>query len=275
MRKINVKQITDAVAKLSIDSNYYLCPDVLNQLKASLKSESSKLARKILSEIIENAKIAANENMPMCQDTGITVVFLEIGQGVEITGGDLYLAVNEGVRKGYLEGYLRKSVVSDPINRVNTKDNTPAVIHTDIVPGNKIKIIIAPKGAGSENMSKLAMLKPSDGIEGVKNFIIETVKSAGAGPCPPIIVGVGIGGTMEMAALLSKKALLRKIGGKSSKLEKELLTQINKLGIGPMGLGGRTTALAVHIETYPCHIASLPVAVNIGCHANRHKEIII
>jgi fumarate hydratase subunit alpha len=238
------------------------------------------LGKEIISQLLENAKIAKNEKLPICQDTGFTVVFVEIGQEVEITGGNLYDAINEGVRRGYKEGYLRKSIVDHPLRRKNTGDNTPAVIHTEIVPGDQLKISIIPKGAGCENMSGLAMLKPAQGIEGIKNFVVETVRKAGANPCPPIVVGVGVGGTFEKVALLAKKALLRKMDSynednEMSQLEKELLIEINKLGIGPQGLGGRSTALRVFIEWFPCHIASLPVAVNIECHAHRHKEIII
>ena len=228
----------------------------------------------------ENAKISKEKLVPMCQDCGFAVFFVELGQEVHIRGGGLEDAINEGVRQGYQEGYLRKSILGDPIKRVNTGDNTPAVIHVRVVPGDKLKLIIAPKGGGSENMSGVKMLKPSDGIEGVKSFVIQRVKEAGSNPCPPIVVGVGIGGTYEVAALIAKKALLRTLGEPSSDpetaaLEKELLTKVNNLGIGPQGLGGRTTALAVHVEKYPCHIASLPVAVNINCHAARHKEAVL
>jgi fumarate hydratase subunit alpha len=234
----------------------------------------------MLDKIIINSDIASKENMPMCQDTGMAVIFVELGQDVHIVGGSLKEAINEGIRQGYSEGYLRKSVVKDPLTRVNTGDNTPAVIHIDIVDGEELKITIAPKGFGSENMSRIKMLKPSDGVEGVKEFVLETVKIAGPNPCPPIIVGVGIGGTFEKAAELSKKALLRSIEERNndtyySDLEDELITKINKLGIGPQGFGGKTTALGVNIETYPTHIAGLPVAVNISCHATRHAEIVL
>lgn len=254
--------------------------DVLHSLKKSLEHEVSPGGKEILKLLIENAKIAREENIPMCQDTGFTVVFVEIGQDVHIVGGDINKAINEGVRRGYQEGYLRKSIVGDPIKRVNTGDNTPCVIHTKIVPGEKLKITVAPKGGGSENMSALKMLKPSDGVEGVKRFVIETVETAGPNPCPPLVVGVGIGGTMEKAAILAKEALLRDIGSRNpqqhiAELEKELLQDINKLGIGPQGMGGRVTALAVHIETFAAHIASLPVAVNLNCHAARHKCIVL
>ncbi|GFR36456.1 fumarate hydratase [Thermobrachium celere] len=238
------------------------------------------LEKKILDILIKNSEIAENEKMPMCQDTGMAVVFMEIGQDVHIVGGNLEDAINEGVRQGYIEGYLRKSVVKDPLDRVNTKDNTPAIIHYSIVPGDKIKITVAPKGFGSENMSRLKMLKPADGVEGVKKFVLETVKEAGPNPCPPIVVGVGIGGTFEKAAFLAKKALLRSVDEENknpyyAQLEKELLEEINKLGIGPQGFGGLTTCLGVNIEVYATHIAGLPVAVNINCHATRHKEAVI
>ena len=280
MREINVNEIIDAVKKLCIDSNYFLSSDIENALLKFKEEETWDLAKDVLGKIIINADIARKEEMPMCQDTGMACVFLEIGQDVHIVGGLLEDAINEGVRRGYEEGLLRKSVVNDPINRINTKDNTPAVIHYDIVLGDKIKIIVSPKGFGSENMSKIKMLKPADGIDGVKEFIIETVKAAGPNPCPPMIVGVGIGGTFEKAAYLSKKALLRPINESSKsefykELESELLETINKLGIGPQGFGGRTTAIGLNIETYPTHIAGLPVAVNISCHATRHKEIVL
>lgn len=233
-----------------------------------------------MKQLLENAHIARENAVPMCQDTGFAVVFLELGQDVNITGGFLYDAVNEGVRKGYTEGYLRKSIVNHPLQRINTGDNTPAVIHTSIVPGDKLTITVAPKGGGSENMSAIRMLKPAEGREGVKKFVLETVKNAGPNPCPPVIVGVGMGGTFEKAALLAKQALLRPLGqphpeSDIAELESELLEEINKTGIGPQGLGGRTTALGVHILTYPCHIASLPVAVNINCHAARHKKAVL
>jgi fumarate hydratase subunit alpha len=280
MRDIEVKKITEAVAKLCMEANYKLPEDVLEALKIAVAREESPLGIEILNRLIENAEIAKEKKIPICQDTGYNVVFIELGQDVRITGGDIYQAINEGIRKGTRDGYLRCSILNDALERKNTGDNTPAVIHTEIVPGDKLKITVAPKGGGSENMSALAMLKPGDGIEGVKKFVLEQVKKAGANPCPPVIVGIGLGGTFEKAALLSKKALLRPLGvppadKKYRQLEQELLGEINKLGIGPEGLGGRVTALAVHIETWPCHIASLPVAVNFQCHAARHKEIVI
>lgn len=278
MRKIDVNLITQAVEDLCINSNYYLNEDILDALKSSYNSEESDRGRKIISSIIRNAEIARDKKMAICQDTGMAVVFVEIGQEVHVIGGSLADAINEGIRRGYRRGFLRKSVVADPIERVNTEDNTPAVIHYDIVEGDSLKIIVAPKGFGSENMSGLKMLKPSDGIDGIKKFIVDTVDRAGPNPCPPIIVGVGIGGTMEKAAILAKKSLLRPVNIRSSipyvkKLEEEMLQTINKLGIGPSGLGGRITALAVNIEVFPTHIAGLPVAVNINCHASRHAEI--
>ncbi|WP_238884320.1 fumarate hydratase [Clostridium sp. YIM B02551] len=280
MREIDVIEIIEAVKKICIDSNHYLSNDIRNVLNKSKEEETFPIAKEMLEKIILNSNIAEKENMPMCQDTGMAVIFVELGQDVHVIGGNLYDAINEGVRKGYEEGYLRKSVVKDPINRVNTGDNTPAVIHLDIVPGDKIKIIIAPKGFGSENMSRIKMLKPSDGVQGVKDFIIETVKLAGPNPCPPIIVGVGIGGTFEKAAEISKRALLRNIEQRNEnefyrELEDEMLRKINQLGIGPQGFGGKTTALGVNIEVFPTHIAGLPVAVNISCHATRHAEVIL
>lgn len=277
MREVSVEKITDVVKELCIESNYYLGDDVKNELKDSIEKEEYPLANEVLKKIYLNADIARDKNMPICQDTGMACVFVELGQDVHIVGGGLEEAINEGVRRGYEEGFLRKSVVGDPLNRVNTKDNTPAIIHYDIVKGDKVKITVAPKGFGSENMSKIAMLKPSDGVEGVKKFILETVEEAGPNPCPPMIVGVGIGGTFEKAAYLAKKALLRPINESSEiefykNLEEDLLNEINKLGIGPQGFGGRTTALGINIEVYPTHIAGLPVAVNISCHATRHKE---
>lgn len=280
MRTIHVDSITEAVEKLCMDSNYYLNDDIINGLEKGLEKEESDNGKEILSKIIENAQIAREKAVAICQDTGMAVVFMDIGQDVHITGGNLTDAINEGVRRGYEKGYLRKSVVNDPIERINTKDNTPAVIHYNIVDGDKIKITVAPKGFGSENMSALKMLTPSQGIEEVKNFIIETVEKAGPNPCPPVVVGVGIGGTMEKAAFLAKKALLRPIDKRNDipylkELEEEMLERINRLGIGPSGLGGRITALGVNIEVFPTHIAGLPVAVNINCHATRHAEIII
>ncbi|CAK7032655.1 hydrolyase, tartrate alpha subunit/fumarate domain protein, Fe-S type [Fusobacterium varium ATCC 27725] len=278
MKELDLRKVTDEVERMCIEGNYFIGKDVLDKIKEAYAKEESEVGKNILGQIIENDEIAANEQVPMCQDTGIVVVFLEIGTEVRIPG-DIYEAVNEGIRRGYEKGYLRKSVVKDPLDRVNTKDNTPAIIHTTLVPGSdKVKIIVAPKGGGSENMSVLKMLKPSDGIEGIKKLVIETIKNAGGNPCPPIIVGVGIGGNFEKAAILAKKAILRDINDKSSspinaKLEEELLELINKTGVGPLGLGGRTTALAVKVETYPCHIAALPVAINLNCHAARHKEV--
>ncbi|EDT74319.1 MULTISPECIES: fumarate hydratase [Clostridium] len=280
MREVNVALITDTVKRLSIEANYFLGADIKESLEKSRKEETYELAGQVLDKIILNSEIACKEKMPMCQDTGMACVFLEIGQDVHFVGGNLEAAINEGVRRGYEDGFLRKSVVDDPIRRVNTKDNTPAVIYYDIVDGDKVKITLAPKGFGSENMSKIGMLKPSDGLEGVKNFVIETVKAAGPNPCPPMVVGVGIGGTFDKAAYLAKKALIRPINTSNKDefykdLEIELLEKINKLGIGPQGFGGKTTALGLNIETYPTHIAGLPVAVNINCHATRHKEAII
>ena len=281
MREINVETITKTVEELCIDANYNLPADVKKALEEAVEREESPLGREILQDILRNAEIAKSDEVPICQDTGLAVVFLELGQDVKLVGGDLNEAINEGVRRGYINGYLRKSSVDDPfIVRKNTNDNTPAIIHTTIVSGDKVKIIIAPKGGGSENMSALAMLKPSDGVEGIKKFVVDTVEKAGSNPCPPIIVGVGIGGTIEKTTLIAKKALLRTIGEHNqnpevAKIEEELLEEINKLGIGPQGFGGRTTALAVNIETFPAHIASMPVAINIQCHAARHKEAII
>lgn len=280
MRKINVNEITKTVKELCMEANYFLSDDIKEALENNRKKESWALAGDILEQIIINGKIAAEDRVPICQDTGMACVFLEVGQDIHIVGGNIEEAINEGVRQGYEEGYLRKSVVKDPINRINTKDNTPAMIYYEIVPGDKIKITVAPKGFGSENMSRIAMLKPSDGIEGVKRFIIDTVKAAGPNPCPPMVVGIGIGGTFDKAAYLAKKALLRPINQYNEniyykELEEELLSSINELGIGPQGFGGATTALGVNIEVLPTHIAGLPVAVNINCHATRHKERII
>lgn len=280
MRELNVNEITKVVRDLCIEANYYISKDISNGLEISKSNETWPVAEDILDKIIINNNIARDEQMPICQDTGMAFIFLEIGQDVHFTGGLLENAINEGVRQGYEEGYLRKSVVADPINRVNTKDNTPAIIYYDIVEGDNVKITVSPKGFGSENMSRLKMLKPSDGIEGVKKFIIETVELAGPNPCPPMVVGVGIGGSFDKSAVLAKKALLRSIDSKSSNefyanLEEELIEDINKLGIGPQGFGGKTTALGINIETFPTHIAGLPIAVNISCHATRHKERII
>jgi fumarate hydratase subunit alpha len=280
MKIVDIIQITQAVESLCIESNYYLNEDVIYALKNSLDTEESDIGKDILCKLIENANIAKIDNMAICQDTGMAVVFIEIGQEVHIKGGSIKDAINEGVRRGYKKGYLRKSVVKDPIDRENTGDNTPAIIHFDIVEGDEIKITLAPKGFGSENMSAIKMLKPSDGLEGVKKFILDTVSAAGPNPCPPIIIGVGIGGTMEKAALLAKKALLRPININNDieyvrNLEEEMLSSINKLGIGPAGLGGRITALGINIDVYPTHIAGLPIAINISCHATRHAEVII
>lgn len=281
MREIKAEIITTTIKDLFMQANYVIGCDVLDELKKALDTEESPVGKSILEQIIKNDEIAKKEQIAMCQDTGLAVVFIELGQDVRIIGGDLQEAVDRGVRLAYQEGYLRKSVVSDPLfERKNTGDNTPAVIYIDIVPGDGIRIIAAPKGAGSENMSAVKMLKPADGVEGVKKFVVDTVKQAGPNPCPPTIIGVGIGGTMEKAALLSKKALLRPLDQQNSderyaKLEKEILQEINKSGIGPGGLGGRITSLAVHIEHFPTHIACLPVAVNICCHACRHAEAVI
>lgn len=278
MKEINVSEIIKAVRKLCIDANYYLGNDVKNALINARDKEEWAIAQGILDKIIANAKIAETEDMPMCQDTGMACVFVELGQDVHIVGGNLEEAINEGIRRGYGDGFLRKSVVKDPLDRVNTKDNTPGVIYYNVVPGDKLKITVAPKGFGSENMSQLKMLKPSDGLQGVKDFVLKVVKEAGPNPCPPIIVGVGVGGTFDKAANLAKKALIRPVEIRNSnpfyaELEEELLELINKLGIGPQGFGGRSTALAVNIESYPTHIAGLPVAVNINCHATRHAEV--
>lgn len=280
MREIHIEEIISVVRELSIEANYNLSNDIKNALVRAEKEETWDLAKDILDKIIINSEIAKNEKMPICQDTGMTCVFIEIGQDIHIIGGSLEDAVNEGVRRGYKDGYLRKSIVNDPINRINTKDNTPAIIYYDIVQGDKLKITVAPKGFGSENMSQIKMLKPSEGIQGVKDFIIKVVKEAGPNPCPPIVIGVGIGGTFDKAAYLAKKALLRPINIRNndefySKLEDELLNEINNLGIGPQGFGGKTTTLGVNIETYPTHIAGLPVAVNINCHVTRHKEVVL
>lgn len=277
MRQINTDSITELVEKLCIEANVNLTDDIYSCLKKCQHKELSSLGKDILGTLVENAEIARREANPICQDTGMTVVFVTMGQDLHIEGGYIEDAINEGVRRGYEKGYLRKSVVESPLNRVNTKDNTPAVIHYEIVPGDKFHIVVAPKGFGSENMSQLKMLKPSQGIKGIKDFVINTVSEAGANPCPPIIVGIGIGGTMEKSAYLSKKALLRPVGEPNenpelAKLEAELLDEINALGVGPAGFGGITTALSVNILTYATHIAGLPVSVNIGCHATRHAE---
>ena len=280
MREINVSNVTDVVEKLCIDANTHLPEDVKCAIKNCRACEDGEIAKGVLDNIIENFEIADNENVPICQDTGMACVFLEIGQDVHFVGGDLTDAINEGVRRGYDKGYLRKSVVKDPVRRGNTGDNTPAMIYTEIVPGENVKITVGPKGFGSENMSAIRMFKPSHGIEGIKDFIIETVETAGPNPCPPMVVGVGIGGDCEQCALLSKKALCRSLDKPNdndfyAEMEKELLSKINALGIGPQGFGGDTTALGVNIEVAPTHIAGLPVAVNIGCHVTRHKTAVI
>ena len=277
MRVISTDIITENIKEMCIEANYMLSEDVKGRILKAAKDESNELGKKILSQLEENMVIAENENIPICQDTGMAVVFLKIGQEVHFEGSSLEDAVNEGIRQGYTEGYLRKSVVGDPLIRKNTGDNTPGVIHYEIVPGDKVEITVAPKGFGSENMSRVCMLKPADGIEGVKAAVLETVKLAGPNACPPLVIGVGIGGTFEKCALLAKKALTRDINSHNSieyvkKLEIELLEEINKLDIGPAGLGGQTTALGINIETYPTHIAGLPVAINMCCHVNRHKN---
>lgn len=275
MREIQAGQITEHVRQACIEACCNLPEDVLEALKRSREIEESPAGRDVLDQLVENAEIARTRQMPICQDTGFAIVFVEIGQDAHIADGDLYEAINEGVRRGYCEGYLRKSIVRHPLDRKNTGDNTPAVIHTEIVPGDRVNITIAPKGGGSENMSAAKMLTPADGFEGVKRFVVETVKAAGSNPCPPIIVGIGLGGTLEKAALLSKKAVLRRVGepsqnAKDAEIERELLSAVNDTGVGPSGYGGRVTALAVHVESYPCHIASLPVAITLQCHAARH-----
>jgi fumarate hydratase subunit alpha len=280
MREINISEITKAVKKICIDANLILPEDVWKKLKEAQQNEESPVGKEVFNQIIENDKIAEKEKIPMCQDTGLAIIFAEIGQDVHLTGGNFSDALNQGVREGYTEGYLRKSVVADPLNRKNTGDNTPALIHTEIVPGDKIKISIIPKGGGSENMSQVAMLPPSAGIEGVKKFVVDVVKKSGSNPCPPIVVGVGIGGSFDIVTYLAKKSLLRPLDSQNpnkfyADLEKELLENINNLGIGPQGLGGRFTALAVLIETYPCHITAIPVAVNIQCHACRRRSVTI
>lgn len=275
MKVIYVNEITKQIKEMCIKANHYLTPDMDWAMKKALQTEKSELGRQILGQLQENLQIAGEDKIPICQDTGMAVVFAEIGQDVHIEGGSLEDAINEGVRQGYVEGYLRKSVVRDPLIRENTKDNTPAVIYYEIVPGDEVKLTVAPKGFGSENMSRVFMLKPADGIEGVKEAILTAVKDAGPNACPPMVVGVGVGGTFEKCALMAKKALIRPSDIRSDipyvrKLEEEMLLKINQLGIGPGGLGGSTTALAVNINTYPTHIAGLPVAVNICCHVNRH-----
>ncbi len=280
MREISANEVIQAVKKLCIEANYYLGEDVQKALREAYEKEESPVGKATLKQIIDNFEISKQGEFPMCQDTGTAVFFVEMGDQVCLKEGNLFDAINEGVRQGYKEGYLRKSILADPIERKNTGDNTPAVIHLDIVKGDKLKIVCVPKGGGSENMSEVKMMKPADGVEGVKEFVIDKVKRSGSNPCPPVIVGVGIGGTFEKCAEMAKRALLRPIGSKHpnpfyAKLEEELLEEINKLGIGPQGFGGTQTALAVHIETYPCHIASFPAAVNINCHVARHKEAIL
>ena len=275
MREVNVSIITDNIKEMCIEANHFLTDDMKNVFENAVKNEESALGKQVLGQLEENLKIAGEDMIPICQDTGMAVVFINVGQDVHLTGGDITDAINEGVRRGYVEGYLRKSVVKDPIYRENTKDNTPAVIHFNIVPGDKVDITVAPKGFGSENMSRVFMLKPADGIEGVKEAILTAVKDAGPNACPPMVVGVGIGGTFEKCALMAKQALTRPVNEHSTipyvkEMEEELLERIKKTGIGPGGLGGTTTALAVNINTYATHIAGLPVAVNICCHVNRH-----
>ena len=280
MREINVGQLTDTIEKLCIEANVHLPEDVKERIRACRAEESWDLAGGVLDNIIENFEIADADEVPVCQDTGMACVFLKIGQDVHLTGGSLSEAVDEGVRRGYEKGFLRKSVVRDPVRRGNTGDNTPAMLYTEIVPGDTVEVTVAPKGFGSENMSAIRMFKPSAGIEGIKDFILETVKNAGPNPCPPMVVGVGIGGTFEKAALIAKKALMRPFGEHHPdpfyrELEEEMLEKVNALGIGPQGFGGRTTALALHIETMPTHIAGMPCAININCHVTRHKTAVI
>lgn len=280
MKEINAKNIIEAVKKMCIEANCLIGEEVLVALEKGLQIEESPTGKEVIQQILENNRLAREKMMPICQDTGTALVFIQLGQDVHIAGGNLYDAINEGVRQGYTEGYLRKSILADPLNRKNTGDNTPAVIHLDLVPGDKLKISVLPKGGGSENMSALAMLPPSAGVEGVKKFVVDAVKRAGSNPCPPIVVGVGIGGTFEGAAYLAKKSHLRPLGSKHpdpfyEQLEGELLTLVNNTGIGPQGLGGRVTALAVHINVGSCHITALPVAVNLNCHAVRHKSVVL
>ena len=278
MREIEAGTITSEIARLSMEANYELEDDVQRALEEARAREESPVGKEVLRQILENSEIARTEKMAICQDTGLAVIFVELGQDVHIVGGDFEAAINEGVKKGYTEGYLRKSVLADPVQGGNTGDNTPAVIHLSIVPGDGLKIWVVPKGGGSENMSRIAMMKPADGVDGIKQFVTESVRTASGNPCPPVVVGVGIGGSFERCALLAKKALLRPIGSEHTDpfyadIEKDLLKLVNDTGVGPMGLGGRITALAVHIETAPRHIASFPVAVNLNCHAARHKMV--
>lgn len=281
MKEIKAKDVTSTVARLCKEANYFLGEDVLAALRRARDEEESPVARQILEQILGNAAIAANEEMPLCQDCGLAIVFIELGQEIHIIGSDLYQAIDEGVQQGYAEGYLRKSVVRQPFSaRVNTKTNVPAIIHTEIVPGDRLKITVAPKGGGSENMSRCTVLKPAQGRQGVIDFVVNAIEEAGSNPCPPTIVGVGIGGSIEKAMILAKKALLRTVGEPSpdpevAGLEKDLLQRINATGVGPGGVGGRITSLAVHVETFPAHIASLPVAVNLQCHSARHSEAIL
>ncbi|RKY04038.1 fumarate hydratase, partial [Candidatus Poribacteria bacterium] len=276
MRVIHVSRITDAVERICIEANCELSEDVMEALRKGLEMEESEIGREVLKRILENAEVARRERLPICQDCGTAVLWVEVGEDLRVEGGSIEEAINEGVRRGYSKGYLRRSIVSDPLfDRVNTGDNTPAIIHYRVVPGDRLRIVFMPKGGGSENMSALRMLTPAEGVEGLKKFVLETVERAGPNPCPPLIVGVGVGGNFETAAILAKRALMRRVGEphpspRVAQLENELLEEINSLGIGPQGLGGRITALAVHIEVYPCHIASLPAAVNLQCHAARH-----
>jgi fumarate hydratase subunit alpha len=279
MREIHVDEIRDNVARICIDAAYNLSEDVLTAFDRAIEIETAAAAKEIIELLKENARIARAEHIPICQDTGIAIFFVEIGQDLRIKNGFIVDAINEGVRKGYRDGYLRNSVV-DPLTRKNTGDNTPAIVYTELVPGDKLRISFMPKGAGSENMSAIRMLRPTDGMEGIRDFVLECVKRAGANPCPPVVIGVGIGGSFDKAALLAKKSLLRSVGSPNARLElasleEMLLKAVNKTGIGPEGLGGNVTAMAVHVESFPCHIASLPVAVNINCHAARHKTIIL
>ena len=280
IREINVKELTDNISEMCIQANHYLSPDMDTCMKQAVETEKSELGKKILNQLQENLEIADKEMIPICQDTGMACVFLEIGQDVHFTGGDLNDAINEGVRRGYDKGYLRKSVVKDPVRRGNTGDNTPAMIYTEIVPGDQVKVTVGPKGFGSENMSQIRMFKPSAGLQGIKDFILEVVETAGPNPCPPMVVGVGIGGTFDKCALLAKKALMRPLNTENpdpyyADLEKEMLEKINKLGIGPQGFGGKTTAIGLNIETMPTHIAGMPCAVNINCHVTRHKTEVL
>ncbi len=281
LRELHVSEIASAVKRLCVSANCNVPAETVAALERATQCEESPVGREVLRQILENHRIAREERVPACQDTGVALVFLEIGQDVHFTGGDLYEAINSGVRDGYVEGYLRKSMVADPLfERRNTGDNTPAVIYTEIVPGDRVRITVAPKGGGAENMSKLAMLAPAAGVEGVREFVVDCVREAGSNPCPPVVVGVGIGGTFDRVALLAKKALLRPVGSRNpvpayAELELDLLARMNGLGIGPQGFGGRTTALDVHIETAPCHIASLPVAVNINCHVGPHESVVL